>query len=643
MSEIETKYEGRIAWGMATSAVSRVIEPRSVEDVVRAFALAREQGLKVTAWGNGRSYGDAALNDGELVLDMGRMDAIERWDPATGLVTVQPGVTIRKLWQRILPDSYWPPVVSGTMTTTLGGCAAANVHGKNNWKHGPIGEHIVAFTLVTPDGTVREVTRESDPNLFHAAIGGFGALGVFTSITLKAKKVYSGRIDVDARACRDLDDMFDHFERYNGQGWDYVVGWIDAFPSGSSLGRGNMHAANYVPAGADPEGARMLSVGDQELPLTIMGFPKRWMWRLMKPWAHRPGMRFINWGRYFWSSLDRNQGRHLQPHAQFNFLLDFVPDWKRVYEPHGLIQIQLFLPKEKARQVMRQALEVQQAMKLESWLVVMKRHRKDAFWLSHAVDGYSFAMDFPVHARRREDLVQLGRRLEKLVVEAGGRFYLAKDSLVRPKAFGDSLGDEIIGRFLGMKQKLDPDGMLQSNQWRRVLGPLSERVDALPLAEGEVFAVQPQELVENQLSPLTPEREKLLASQPEPLQEVDVPFIDKAPVPEPRPDGIVPPARPVVDEDDDPETVIGFAELAPGALADAAFEEDPPSDPTADASIIGFHNSEGDSDAADLIDAPPVSAFDDEERSEVTFMDNPEVDSDDPEADDDTDGELPTF
>ena len=491
-SELEPHLEGRRAWGMATRTVSHVVYPTSAQDVARAFALARERGWTVTPWGRGRSYGDAALNDGNLVLDMGRMDRIEAFDPDTGVVTVQPGVTIRKLWRRILQDGWWPPVVSGTMTTTLGGCAAANVHGKNNWKHGPIGEHILAFTLVTPDGAVREVTRESDPNLFHAAIGGFGALGVFTSITLQAKRVFSGRLSVEPLSCPDLDAMFRAFERYNGEGRDYVVGWMDAFARGASLGRGQIHAARYVGKGEDPEGARMLGSDDQELPLTILGFPKRWMWRLMKPWAHRSGMRLINWGRYTWASQPRNQHRHLQPHAQFNFLLDFVPDWKRVYEPGGLIQIQLFLPRDQARRVIRQALELQQTLRLESWLVVMKRHRRDPFWLSHAVDGYSFAMDFPVTARRREDLVQLGRRLERLVLEAGGRFYLAKDSLVRGEAFRRSLGPEVLGRFMALKGELDPDGLLESQQWRRVMGPAVQSVEPLPLAEGEVFHVPAQ-------------------------------------------------------------------------------------------------------------------------------------------------------
>ncbi len=486
--------EVRAAWGMATRALTDVVRPTCTEDVVDALAWARERHVAVCAWGNGRSYGDAALNDGRLTLDMRGMKRILSFDPQTGLVTAEPGLTLGELWQHVLPHGWWPAVVSGTMTTTLGGCASANVHGKNNRQHGPFGEHVRALTLVTPDGVVRELTPDGDPNLFHAVIGGFGAFGVITALTLQLHRVASGRLRVAPESVPDLDAMFARFERFEREEWDYVVGWIDAFGRGGALGRGNLHAARYVDAGDDPEARAWLDPERQALPATILGFPKRWMWRLMKPFANRLGMSLVNLGRYLWSSRASAQHPHLEALARFNFLLDYVPDWKRVYEPHGLVQIQVFLPAAHARATIRRILEVQQAARYESWLVVMKRHRPDRFWLSHAVDGYSFAMDFPVRPRRRAELFALQRRIEALVLDVGGRFYLAKDSMLAPEAFRGSLGDEILGRFFALRDAIDPDRRISSNQQRRVLDPLRARVAPLPLAPGEVFRVGPPPL-----------------------------------------------------------------------------------------------------------------------------------------------------
>jgi FAD/FMN-containing dehydrogenase len=170
-----------------------------------------------------------------------------------------------------------------------------------------------------------------------------------------------------------------------------------------------------------------------------------------------------------------------QPHAQFNFLLDYVPDWKFFYKPGGLIQYQLFIPKDRARDVFRRTLEICQQARLEPWLVVMKRHRADAFWLSHAVDGYSWALDFSVSDDRREDLWRLTRLLDEMVVESGGRFYFAKDAVVASDAVRRSLGTETLARFFELKRSVDPEMRLHGNLWRRVMGPI---LQSPPTSEG---------------------------------------------------------------------------------------------------------------------------------------------------------------
>lgn len=487
--------ERREGWGMASEGIVRAIYPTSVDDVLAAFDLAARKGLQVACWGNGRSYGDAALNDGQLLLDFSKMDRVLSWDKATGIVVAEPGVTLAKLWRTLLGDGWWPPVVSGTMFTTLGGLLAANAHGKNNLKHGPIGEHVLAFGFVSPDGAHREVTRDSDPDLFHAAIGGMGWLGVFTSVTLQMKRVHSGRLEVHAESLPDLDAMFDGFHHWQGRGMDYVVGWIDAFPGGSSLGRGQIHAARYLDAGEDPEAQASLALERQELPPTFFGvIPKRWLWRLMKPFAHRWGARLVNLGRYTWGAWSRRSHVELQTHARFNFLLDYVPDWKRIYEPGGLIQYQFFLPRERARDVFRRALERARQEGLEPWLVVMKRHRADPFWLSHALDGFSFACDFPVTEHDRGRLYRLTREFDRMVVEAGGRFYFAKDSVVDGASARASIGDAVLRRFFALKRRLDPRGLLASNQFRRVWGPVLEAIPGWPEFAGALDEPLPEHL-----------------------------------------------------------------------------------------------------------------------------------------------------
>ena len=95
--------------------MSWVWRPTTVDGVRDVLTLAAARGLGVGLRGAGCSYGDASLNAEGVSLDLSRMNRILEWDPATGVIRAEPGVTIRQLWQYVLEDGWWPPVVTGTM------------------------------------------------------------------------------------------------------------------------------------------------------------------------------------------------------------------------------------------------------------------------------------------------------------------------------------------------------------------------------------------------------------------------------------------------------------------------------------------------------------------------------------------------
>jgi decaprenylphospho-beta-D-ribofuranose 2-oxidase len=103
-----------------------------------------------------------------------------------------------------------------------------------------------------------------------------------------------------------------------------------------------------------------------------------------------------------------------------------------------------------------------------SYLGVLKRHRPDEFLLSHGLDGYSLALDFPVRPRGRRDLWKLLHDVADLTLDAGGRFYFAKDAVLTAthcqRAFGPSLDT-----FRQLKAKLDPDHLFASDLSRRLI------------------------------------------------------------------------------------------------------------------------------------------------------------------------------
>jgi len=264
-----------------------------------------------------------------------------------------------------------------------------------------------------------------------------------------------------------LHELFQIYEKQLPES-DYLVGWIDAFATGKELGRSIVHQANYLAPGIDPIPTQTMRASHQDLPDTIMGLvPKSSMWIFLRPFTNSFGMKLINWAKFMSSKISPKK-QFRQAHAAFAFLLDYVPNWKRSYGKGGLIQYQSFVPKERAEEVFRKQIELCQREGIVPLLAVFKRHKADRFLMTHAVDGFSLALDFKVTSDGRERLWKLTEKLNQLVLDAYGRFYLAKDATLTPTAFRQYLGEETISKFLEMKHRFDPENILESELWKRL-------------------------------------------------------------------------------------------------------------------------------------------------------------------------------
>jgi decaprenylphospho-beta-D-ribofuranose 2-oxidase len=471
-SRQRSSYEYVEGWGMAVGARQRVLRPTSVAGILESFEIARRERTTLGLRGAGCSYGDASVNSAGHALDITAMNRVLSWDEARGIAVLEPGVTIEQLWQRILPDGWWPPVVSGTAFPTIAGVAAMNIHGKNNFVAGTIGDWILEFDLALPRGEIVTCSREAHADLFHAAIGGLGMLGAFTRIVLRTKHVHSGDVEVRATRVRSLREAMDLFEARKAHA-DYLVGWIDAFAEGDRLGRGQVHEARYLAEGEDPDPVRSLSVAHQHLPTSILGVPKSEAWRALRFLNNDRGMRFLNAVKFASGRLEVMKGPFRQSLAAFSFLLDYVPNWKWAYgrkDRRGLIQHQLFLPAATAHAAYSEILRRNQKNGFVPYLGVLKRHRPDPFWLTHALDGWSLAMDFKVTPENRAGLWKHCAELTEITLAAGGKFYFAKDLVIGAKDARRMLPADKVAAFERLRAAVDPDSILQTDLYRRAFG-----------------------------------------------------------------------------------------------------------------------------------------------------------------------------
>ncbi|HEX6467454.1 MAG TPA: D-arabinono-1,4-lactone oxidase [Streptosporangiaceae bacterium] len=159
----------------------RVVTPRSTDEVAAAIGEAADAGLPVRMAGTGHSFTGAAVAPGVLLRPSG-LTALRSVDTASGLVTAEAGMTLRRL-NELLDDHHLALANMGDIhEQTLAGAIQTGTHGTGRDVAGLVSQ-IAALELVMADGGVVTCSREDDPDLFDAARVGVGALGVVTAIT----------------------------------------------------------------------------------------------------------------------------------------------------------------------------------------------------------------------------------------------------------------------------------------------------------------------------------------------------------------------------------------------------------------------------------------------------------------------------
>ena len=436
-------------FGRYPRAQCKVFRPERMKEVVEGLSLAD----KVIPRGLGRAYGDAAINPHRFALLMERLDRMLAFDEQSRVLRCEGGVTLDDIIMTFLPRGYFLPVTPGTRYCTVGGCFSCDVHGKNHHKDGSFGNFIRSVRILLPNLDVVECSPTKNSELFYAALGGMGLLGVVLEVEIELMKVESSFMVVDFVRTKDLDDTLRTFHERDER-YQYSVGWIDCVASGASFGRGVLMFGRHAglqdlpaplhenPFGAMPKGHITVPEGVPDFllnPLTLRAFNA--LYYLIHP---------------------TKEGA-LVPLLKFFYPLDSVHEWNRFYGKQGFVQWQCVLPYEDGAKNIRFVLETLQRYRCFPYLSVLKRlGNPSGGLLSFPMPGYTLALDFPV----REGLFPALDALDKMVVESGGRLYLAKDARMSKETFRATYPS--WRRFAEIKRALDRTLKLESGLSRRL-------------------------------------------------------------------------------------------------------------------------------------------------------------------------------
>ncbi|ABD55748.1 FAD-binding oxidoreductase [Jannaschia sp. CCS1] len=388
-------------WGRFPNVDCTVRVARSEVDVRAAVAAS-----PLIARGNGRAYGDAALNRG-LTLDMTGMDRMLSFED--GVLVAEAGVLLGDIIHTFLPRGWFPMVTPGTKYVSLGGAIAADVHGKNHHLDGSFRSCVDWVDLMGPDGAVTRVTREDD--LFDWTLGGMGLTGVILRAQIRLRAVETSFIAQETRALTSLTDTLEAFE--DTLDALYSVAWIDC-SDGPHHGHSLLLLGRHATPGDLPKRQKPLEVKRRAklpVPFGAPPFLFRGLWLralngiYWRRGAKRAGHTIVDWDSYFYP-------------------LDALANWNRLYGRNGFLQFQCALPLETAADGLAALMAEIAASQSGSVLSVLKRFGPQSGHFSFPMPGYTLALDFPANERS----LALMERLDAITLAHKGRFYLAKDA-----------------------------------------------------------------------------------------------------------------------------------------------------------------------------------------------------------------------
>jgi FAD/FMN-containing dehydrogenase len=429
--------------------VAQVLVPRSTDEVRAA----------ITAWpgqvavGGGRfSMGGQVAVQGGLHVDMRQMNRLVWLRPEERTVRVQAGMRWRDLQAVLDPHGLAVKIMQSFANFTVGGSVSVNCHGRYVGL-GPVGHSVRALQLVTAGGEVLEVGPQAQAELFAAAIGGYGAVGVITEVELDLALNVRIQRRVASVALRDYVAHFRSAVLADPTALLHNADWLPpdfGAPVCVTWHRvGDDHALTE-PARLSPRGQTSALAQNAIFVMTELPGGARLREKVVHPLLMRPPV--VKWLNHE-ASLDV-AGLEPRTRAMSTYVLQeyFVPE-------------SAFLD---FAQAMAQLLRRRHVQALNVSIRHAPKDRVSALpWAREAV--FSFVLYFKQRtwASAQAEVAGWTRELIALVLAHGGCYYLPYQLHATVDQFNQAYPDAT--RWRRIKQQVDPTAKLSNELWRKYL------------------------------------------------------------------------------------------------------------------------------------------------------------------------------
>lgn len=412
MSEGSRRPTLRTARAIFTSFDGAVSEAASCQRPDRYRLVEADLGRRPRiARGGGYSYAAASFGAGSVVQEMGRFNRILRFDPVTRIIEVESGVTLGDLLAFTSRAGLGLAVQPGYPAITVGGCIAADVHGKNPLRDGTFADSVLDLTLFHPSLGVLRISPGSSPDIFDLTCGGFGLTGVILSASLRLQPLLGLRVSVRRIVVGSPGEALSLARELAGEHL-FAYTWHDAAPAGRTFGRGFVYAGSMRPG-----------------PIAAGGVSSRY--RATTP-SERARLPFSLWGALttraltsaYWH-IERSRPETTET-GLFDAVFPFArrAAYFRMYGRPGLAECQILVPHDRASAFLQDLRQLVLSMRPPSVMLSLKAFHGEPRLLRFQGRGICVTLDL---ARSPATLAFL-HRLDALTLAADGVPSIVKDS-----------------------------------------------------------------------------------------------------------------------------------------------------------------------------------------------------------------------
>lgn len=423
-------------WGQSNKTLSKVVRPERQRDI----ALRGIQGI---ARGCGRAFGDAAVSSQHMVISMVRLNRFLSFDQEKGVLRAEAGATVQDIVATFVPRGWMLPVTPDTQHATLGGCAAADIHGLNHPSCGTFGKHVKEMELFLPDGTKRKCSPSQNPSLFWSTIGGLGLTGVISELTLQLVPIETAYVNINTFETDDIKSACELLKSPLSSD-PYASVWIHPIDYKRCLVKTASHASlKQVPEGVDDP---LRSKPFRSITIPPLLFSAK---------AARAISRFL------WNRSLKKPSQSIQSLVSYFYPTDHLHYFYRIYGKKGGVHYQCVLPDSSSLEKMIERVRLE---KIPSTHISFKRLGAEGLgYLSFPQPGFALSIHFPI---RHEAIYPFLDQLDHLVADSGGRVNISEDSRMNYILFR-----KMYPRYqdwLIEKRKIDPENSMISDLSRRL-------------------------------------------------------------------------------------------------------------------------------------------------------------------------------